>query len=136
MTEKTTPASRTDADDQIDPNTGEPWASPLPEWQPTGEAAVCLDHESEGAWMVWTRGSCHLWDIRRPYPYWTRLPGAGRSLFVGDVEPQRPTRVDRWPVVGCTHFLWFDDPDQPSTAEQWRQSSTIRHIERVERVDR
>lgn len=130
MTEQTRPVT----DDQVDPQTGEPWASPLAQWRPTGESVESLSEDTEGTWMVWTRGSCHLWDIGPGFVDWTRLPGAGRGQFVGDAAPQRLTRVERWPSIGGVHFLWFDDPDQPFSVEQWRQSSTIRHIERVEHV--
>lgn len=127
MTETTRPA-----DDSIDPVTGQPWASPIAGWRPTGETTQSLDENTVGTWMVWTQGSSHLWEIGPGHVDWTRLPGAGRSRFVGDADPQRITRVERWPAIGGVHFLWFDDPTEPWSTEQWRQSSTIRHIERVE----
>lgn len=106
-------------------------------WRLTGETTGALDvaHlETTTAWLTTTRGSQHIWDFRGGHVRWTRLAGAGRSKFVGDAEPQRLTRIDVWPEVGGCFFVWFDDPYVPFAIEQWRQSSLIRHIERIERV--
>lgn len=119
----------------INPQTGMPFTSPLPDRRPTGMVVEALHEDMTGTWMVWTIGSTHLWDFRPDGVYWTRIPGAGRSQFVGDADAQRLTRVEQWPVIGGVHFLWFDDPSRPWDIEQWRQSSTVRHIERVETVE-
>lgn len=129
MTEQSAHVSAT-----INPATGMPFTSTLPHLRPTGETVEALDETMTGTWMVWTLGSTHLWDFRPDGVYWTRLPGAGRSQFVGDADAQRLTRVERWPAIDGVHFLWFDDPHRPWSTEQWRQSSTVRHIERVEPV--
>jgi hypothetical protein len=43
--------------------------------------------------------------------------------------------VERWPTVGGTSFLWFDDPDTPDTLEHYRISSTIVGIHRISNAD-
>ena len=57
--------------------------------------------------------------VRRPGP--ESLSGA----FDYDGDTVGLTRVYRWPKVGATSLLWFDDPDRPLEVERWRQSSRI-----------
>lgn len=82
-----------------------------------------------GRWLVFTKGSVHLWDLDQGT--YQRLPGEGRSRFDYDEVVVHLTRVERWPSVGSTSFIWYDDPIHPHTLEQWRQSSTIRRIQRL-----
>jgi hypothetical protein len=64
---------------------------------------------------------------------YTRFPGAASlsGAFDYDGEPQRITRVDRYPEVGSYFLVWFDDPADPERREQFRRSSVIERIERV-----
>ncbi len=60
-----------------------------------------------------------------------RLPGPGRGSFDYDGELLTLTRIERWPTVGETFFIWFDDPSVPDLLEHWRQSGRVRTIERL-----
>jgi hypothetical protein len=88
-----------------------------------------LDATHTGVWCVHTQGSVHEFDLDT-YTY-RRYPGAASNRFDHDGQPVALTRVERWPVVGGTFFIWFDDPAIPTLLEHWRQSSTIVRIERV-----
>ena len=78
-----------------------------------------------GRWLVTTQGSTHVWDLDALT--YVRLPGPESlaGAFDCDGEAVGLTRVDRWPKVGATSLLWFDDPDRPMDIERWRQSSKI-----------
>ncbi|QFS90491.1 hypothetical protein FIV07_06995 [Mycobacterium sp. THAF192] len=84
-----------------------------------------LTPDSAGCWLVTTQGSTHVWDLdamtytRRPGP--ASLSGA----FDHDERAMPITRVQRWPRVGQTSLVWFDDPEAPAERELSRQSSTI-----------
>lgn len=84
-----------------------------------------LTAEMEGRWLVISQGSTHLWDLDNMA--YRRFPGATSASggFPHDAEPMPITRVDRWPAVGSTSMVWFDDPARPETREHWRQSSII-----------
>lgn len=79
-----------------------------------------------GRWRVLTRGSEHVWDLDKMT--YTRLPGASSSAFAHDGATASIRSVERWPRVGHTSFLFFDDPND-ALIEQWRISSTIQRIE-------
>ncbi|WP_395307979.1 hypothetical protein V4U86_21705 [Mycobacterium sp. AMU20-3851] len=72
-----------------------------------------------------TQGSTHVWDLdamtytRRPGP--TSLSGG----FAHDECAMPISRIERWPRVGGTSLVWFDDPEALAERELWRQSSTI-----------
>ena len=86
-----------------------------------------LRSEIEGRWLVISQGSTHLWDLDAGT--YARIPGPGRSGgYPHDGRPMPITRVDRWPVVGSTSLVWYDDPNSPLTREHWRQSSIIASI--------
>ncbi len=105
-------------------------------WRLTGDTTDRLDASSSGTWLTTTRGSRHIWEISSDGSTdWTRLPGEGRASFEEDSEAQRLTRVQLWPEVGSKFFVWFDDPEEPFAIEQWRLSSVVRRIERMERDD-
>lgn len=90
-----------------------------------------LTPEMSGTWLVKTQGSEHLWDLDRMT--YTRIPGS-RSLsgaFTFDHRAVLITRVERWPQVGSTSLLWFDDPSNGEQAENWRQSSRIVSITKI-----
>jgi hypothetical protein len=59
-----------------------------------------------------------------------RTPGpASRSgPFALDGQRMPITRVTRWPRVGATSVVWYDDPSAPDSGEHWRQSSPIESI--------
>lgn len=84
-----------------------------------------------GRWLVTTGGSTHFWDIQPGRVRYRRLPGGASASFVADDVEVTLTRIDRWPAVGATSFIWFDDPDTPMLLEQWRQPSTIASITRL-----
>lgn len=98
------------------------------------ETADALDDTMSGVWVVETRGSSHIWDLDNMT--YTRRPGAssgsGGMLFDGNAMPI--TRVQAWPRVGESFFVWFDDPDDPDLLEHYRISSTVRRILPVEPV--
>lgn len=102
----------------------------------TGSAAEVesLDAAALGRWLVTTQGSTHVWDIRPDRVLYQRVPGENRGTFTADGVVVTLTRVDRWPAVGSTSFLWFDDLDNPHSLEQWRQSSTIRSIRQLPEI--
>lgn len=95
------------------------------------DRAEALDGSTYGRWLVTTQGSTHIWDISSDGVLYRRNPGAASAGFVADGTDVTPTRIDRWPAVGSTSFIWFDDPAAPEFVEQWRQSSTIRSITRL-----
>jgi len=59
-----------------------------------------------------------------------RVPGeqCASGAFAYDGRTVSITRIERWPVIGSTSLVWFDDPSAPAEREQWRQSSTIVRI--------
>ena len=87
-----------------------------------------LNGFTTGVWVVETADSSHIWDLddmtytRRPGP----SSGADGREFDGNAMPI--TRVDAWPKVGESFFVWFDDPDDPDRAEHYRTSSTVQNI--------
>jgi len=90
-----------------------------------------LTPQCTGTWLVTTQGSEHVWDLDAMT--YRRLPGRGRGQFALDGVEVRITRVDRWPVLGGTSLIWFDDPEHPERLEHWRQSSRIVSIVPFER---
>ena len=96
------------------------------------ESVEKLTPDMGGRWLVTTQGSTHLWDLDTMT--YTRKPGRNSlsGSFSHDQEPMRLTRVDRWPAVGSTSFLRYDDPAAPMDLEHWRLSSTIVSIVRVD----
>lgn len=88
-----------------------------------------LDETSTGRWLVTTVRSQHIWDCdARTYQ---RLPGHDGKQFAHDNRIAAITRVERWPRVGATSLLWFDDPNHPHQLEHWRQCSWIQSIQRL-----
>lgn len=89
-----------------------------------------LGPEDTGRWLVTTaRGSRHVWDLDA----WTyqRLPHADASFSAPqDGQVLSITRVERWPAVGGTSLVWFDDLDAPNLLEHWRMSNVIVSIQR------
>lgn len=88
-----------------------------------------LDETSTGRWLVTTIQSQHIWDCdARTYQ---RMPGPDGKQFAHDNRVVAITRVERWPRVGATSLVWFDDLDHPHLLEQWRQCSRIQSIQRL-----
>ena len=92
------------------------------------EQVLSLGPLSTGRWIVETN-SQHLYDLDRGT--YQRLPRPGRGSFAHDNAVVRLTRVERWPEIGKTSLIWFDDPERPQTREHWRQSTIINSITRV-----
>jgi len=95
------------------------------------ESVDALSPDMGGRWLVTTQGSQHVWDIDTMR--YARFPGADSisGTFAYDAQTVPLTRVDRWPAVGSTFFIWFDDPLRPDETEHWRQSSAIASIVRL-----
>jgi hypothetical protein len=90
-----------------------------------------LTEESRGKWLVTTQGSTHVWDVNGML--YTRLPGE-HSLaggFALDGEAMPISRVGRYPKVGETSLVFYDDPSDPRR-EHWRQFSQIKRIKRID----
>jgi len=87
-----------------------------------------------GAWLVVTHGSCHIWDLDSAT--YTRIPGAdSRSgSFRFDRQAMAITAVERWPQVGSSFRIWYDDPEAPDRREHWRQSSEILLVTELRRA--
>ncbi|MFZ2237986.1 MAG: hypothetical protein WAV90_00425 [Gordonia amarae] len=88
-----------------------------------------LTPDSRGRWLVTTMGSRHIFDLDRGN--YTRIPGAGRGDFIGDGEPQKIYLIGRWPRLGESFYVEFDDPASPWDRVQTRLSSTVQRIERL-----
>jgi len=84
-----------------------------------------------GRWQVTTQGSTHIWDLGAMT--YERHPGptSRAGSFDYDGIPLPITRVERWPTVGASSFVWFDDPGLPELLERYRISSTIKEIRRL-----
>jgi hypothetical protein len=105
----------------------------VPPEPPTDEGSlysvVELTPQHRGRWLVTTQRSAHLFDLdTRTYE---RVPGPDSKAFAHDQRLLRLSRVERWPVVAGTFFIWLDDPEEPEVIEHWRQSSWIRTICRL-----
>jgi hypothetical protein len=93
------------------------------------EPVGALTAAHRGQWLVSTRNTKHVFDLDAST--YRRLPGSHSGAFPDDGRVMRLTRVDRWPAVGGTFFIWLDAPDAPDLIEYWRQSSSVRSIEPV-----
>jgi len=82
-----------------------------------------------GRWLVTTKRSRHVWDLDAGT--YQRLPGESSQQFAHDGDAHRITRVEHWPALGTSSFVWFDDPGHPESIEQYRISSPIRSITRL-----
>lgn len=91
-----------------------------------------INYTTPGTWLVRTQGSEHVWDIQPDRVMYRRIPGKGRQSFPADEHFVRLTCIQRWPTIGDTFFVWFDDPQYPSLMDQWRRSSTIVSIESLD----
>ena len=98
---------------------------------PDAERVQELTPGMDGRWLVVTRGSAHEWDLDAKT--YMRVPGPASMSgpFAFDSQPMAITRVDRWPRVGSTSRVVYDDPARPDDLEQWRQSSQIASITKI-----
>lgn len=81
-----------------------------------------------GRWLISTVRSRHVWDLDAGT--YQRMPGEGGKTFDFDGRPVVIGRVGRWPEVGRSFLIFFDDPDRP-WMEQWRLSSPVQSIRRL-----
>jgi hypothetical protein len=81
-----------------------------------------------GRWLVTTLGSSHEWDLDAMTYMRMPSPVSRSGPFPMDGQPMPITRIGRWPRIGSTSLIWYDDPAEPSRHEHWRQSSTILSI--------
>lgn len=90
-----------------------------------------LDASMGGVWLVVTQGSRHEWDLDAMT--YQRVPGpTSRSgRFAMDGQRMPITRVERWPRVGSTSLVFYNDPNRPFDYEHFRQSSRIESISRI-----
>lgn len=115
-------------DPNIDPHTGQPWGIDAPNRTQTGETVERLTATDTGEWVIWTQGSQHVWKYTDDAGIsCTRMPKLGRPRMSEDNMAHRVRTVDRWPVLGDVYQIELDIP----FADPWRQSSTIRRIEKV-----
>jgi hypothetical protein len=82
-----------------------------------------------GRWLVTTRGSLHTFDLDAGT--YLRRPRPGHGRFIYDGQAAVLGRVERWPQVGATFFIWVDDPRISELVEHWHQSSTVISIIRL-----
>ena len=101
-----------------------------PETEP--ESVEALDETMRGRWAVKSQGSVHIWDL--DVMTYSRQPGpqSPSGAFDYDGIDHRITRVTRWPRVGDHSVVWFDDPHRPYDMEQFRRSSVIVSIRRID----
>lgn len=89
-----------------------------------------LGPSDHGRFVFTTRhGTRHLFDLGDGTVAYRRThsgTGTGAGAFDRDGELIRLPRVDRWPEVASTFFIWFDED---GLTDAWRQSSTIISIE-------
>ena len=99
------------------------------------ESVEALDETMHGRWAVESQGSVHVWDLDAMT--YSRHPGpdSPSGAFDYDGIEHRITRVTSWPSVGGQSFIWYDDPQQPYTREQFRRSSVIVSIRRIAEVE-
>ncbi|WIM89752.1 hypothetical protein PT015_10170 [Candidatus Mycobacterium wuenschmannii] len=81
-----------------------------------------------GRWLVTTQGSRHEWDLDAMT--YMRIPGPGTQSgqFPHDHQRMTITQVVRWPRVGTTSLVFYDDPSDPQRIRLWRRSSRITSI--------
>lgn len=89
-----------------------------------------LGPADRGRWLVTTVTSQHIWDLDAGT--YQRLPGGGQPRFLHDEVVVPIARVERWPAVGATSLVWFDEPAAPLFWEHWRRSSTVVSIELID----
>lgn len=94
-----------------------------------------LTADMKGRWIVQTQGSQHIWDLDAMT--YKRLPGTRSQSgdFPFDRTPMTLTRVERWPRVGDTSLVWYDDPTDGERTQHWRQSSGIISISELQIKD-
>ena len=93
------------------------------------DAVEALHRGLVGRWLVKThKGTRHVWDLDAMT--YQRFPAPGRPRFDFDGVVHRITGVGRYPMVGASSLVFFDDPER-RWVEQWRVCSTIASITRI-----
>jgi hypothetical protein len=92
-----------------------------------------LTEDDRGRWLVATRNTIHEFDLDTST--YLRTPVTSVNVFPYDGHLMKLTRVERWPRIGETFFIWLDDTERPDRLEHWRQSSRVRSITRAPHVD-
>lgn len=84
-----------------------------------------------GRWLVVSQGSRHEWDLDSMT--YKRIAGqdSKSGRFATDGQRMPITRVGRWPRVGSTSLVFYDDPTRPLDYEQFRRSSRIESITQI-----
>lgn len=105
--------------------------TPTPRSDPADNRVQELIPGMGGRWLVVTQGSSHVWDLDAKT--YTRIPGPASvsGSFAFDLQSVAISRVERWPRVGSTSLVFYDDPAHPDDVEQWRQSSQIVSITQI-----
>lgn len=94
-----------------------------------GETVDALRPGMRGRWEIRTRGSLHIFDFDAMTYQRTPVTASGR--FRHDSHTVRLSRVERYPEVGDSFFIWVDDHEYPNLFEHWHQSSPVRRITRL-----
>jgi hypothetical protein len=89
-----------------------------------------LEPGMTGSYLVTTQSSQHIWNLDTME--YTRLPGEYSPLFDYDGNTVKLNYVEVWPEVGGRSSIVYDDLLYPDSIEQWRISSTIASIEKID----
>ncbi len=89
----------------------------------------------DGLWLVVSQGSCHEWDLEAMTYMRIAGPASMAGRFALDGQRMPITRVGRWPRVGSTSLVFYDDPTRPLDYEHFRQSSRIESITQILTTD-
>lgn len=89
-----------------------------------------LTPDMKGSWLVTTQGSKHIWNLDEMT--YCRLHSTNLNAMDYDNTVVRITRVEKWPAVGSSSLIFYDDLLNPVFKEQWRICSTIVSIEKIE----
>lgn len=92
------------------------------------ETVQALNPGDTGRWLITTQGSQHVLDLDQGT--YRRFAGSNRPVFDFDNQVHTFTALEQWPQVGQCMRVVYDDPHSP-LIEQWRRSSTIRRIEKL-----
>lgn len=89
-----------------------------------------LEPDMTGSYLVTTKSSQHIWNLDTME--YTRLPGEYSPSFDYDGNTVKLSYVEVWPEVGGRSSIIYDDLEYPNALEQWRISSTIASIEKID----
>jgi hypothetical protein len=87
-----------------------------------------------GEYIVTTfNGTQHYWNLDEMT--YKRIHTSGNNPMDYDGVLVQLTSVELWPKVGASSWIWYDDPNDPVHIEQYRVSSTIQSIEKIEKAE-